>query len=50
MSNSCVNRMTILFVSREAFRRGCMSKTRDHNWPQVINLLWLTSVGRLTKN
>ena len=42
MSNSCVNRMTILFVSREAFRRGCMSKTRDHNWPQVINLLWLT--------
>nr|CAG4650908.1 EOG090X04LH [Simocephalus serrulatus] len=34
--------MTILFVSREAFRRGCMSKTRDHNWPQVINLLWLT--------
>nr|CAG4649263.1 EOG090X04LH [Scapholeberis mucronata] len=34
--------MTILFVSREAFRRACMSKTRDHNWPQVINLLWLT--------
>ncbi|XP_059351439.1 protein RFT1 homolog isoform X2 [Daphnia carinata] len=34
--------MTILFISREAFRRGCMSKTREHNWPQVINLLWLT--------
>lgn len=34
--------MTILFVSREAFRRACMSKTRDHNWPQVINLLWMT--------
>ncbi|KAI9565003.1 hypothetical protein GHT06_008745 [Daphnia sinensis] len=34
--------MTILFVSREAFRRACMSKTKDHNWHQVINLLWLT--------
>nr|CAG4641627.1 EOG090X04LH [Eurycercus lamellatus] len=34
--------MSILFVSREAFRRACLSKTRDHNWPQVINLLWLT--------
>lgn len=34
--------MTILFVSREAFRRACLSKTRDHNWPQVVNLLWLT--------
>jgi len=34
--------MTILFVSRESFRKACLSKTRDHNWPQVINLLWLT--------
>jgi len=33
---------TILFVSRESFRKACLSKTRDHNWPQVINLLWLT--------
>ena len=35
---------TILFVSRESFRKACLSKTRDHNWPQVINLLWLTWV------
>ncbi|XP_075229849.1 man(5)GlcNAc(2)-PP-dolichol translocation protein RFT1 [Lycorma delicatula] len=33
---------TILFLSREAFRRACLSKTVDHNWVQVINLLWLT--------
>nr|CAG4650093.1 EOG090X04LH [Sida crystallina] len=33
---------TILFVSREAFRRACMRNTRDHNWPQVINLVWMT--------
>ncbi|XP_067011632.2 man(5)GlcNAc(2)-PP-dolichol translocation protein RFT1 [Anabrus simplex] len=32
---------TILFLSREAFRRACLSKTSEHNWPQVINLLWL---------
>lgn len=34
---------TILFLSREAFRRACLSKTTEHNWPQVINLIWLTS-------
>nr|CAD7441970.1 unnamed protein product [Timema bartmani] len=33
---------TILYLSREAFRRACLSKTTDHNWAQVINLLWLT--------
>ena len=33
---------TILFVSREAFRRACLSKTTEHNWAQVVNLLWLT--------
>ncbi|XP_021922938.1 protein RFT1 homolog isoform X2 [Zootermopsis nevadensis] len=33
---------TILFLSREAFRRACLSKTTEHNWAQVINLLWLT--------
>ncbi|KAL0276852.1 UNVERIFIED_CONTAM: hypothetical protein PYX00_004329 [Menopon gallinae] len=33
---------TILFLSREAFRRACMSQTSSHNWPQIINLLWLT--------
>nr|CAG4643890.1 EOG090X04LH [Lepidurus arcticus] len=33
---------TVLFVSREAFRRACLSKAQNHNWPQVINLIWLT--------
>ncbi|XP_014287968.1 man(5)GlcNAc(2)-PP-dolichol translocation protein RFT1 isoform X1 [Halyomorpha halys] len=33
---------TILFLSREAFRRACLSKTTEHNWPQVVNLIWLT--------
>lgn len=33
---------TILFLSREAFRRACLSKTSEHSWRQVINLLWLT--------
>jgi len=33
---------TILFISREAFRRACVSNTRSHNWPQVVNLLWVT--------
>lgn len=32
---------TILFLSREAFRRACLSKTTEHNWAQVINLLWM---------
>ena len=34
--------MSILFISRESFRKACMNKTKDQNWPQVINLLWLT--------
>ena len=33
---------TILFLSREAFRRACLSKAVDHNWHQVVNLIWLT--------
>jgi Rft protein. len=33
---------TVLFLSREAFRRACISQTTQHNWPQVINLIWLT--------
>ncbi|XP_046667245.1 protein RFT1 homolog [Homalodisca vitripennis] len=33
---------TILFLSREAFRRACLTNTTAHNWAQVINLLWLT--------
>uniref|UniRef100_A0A1B6DLV9 Protein RFT1 homolog n=1 Tax=Clastoptera arizonana TaxID=38151 RepID=A0A1B6DLV9_9HEMI len=34
---------TILFLSREAFRRACLSKSSEHNWRQVINLVWLTT-------
>lgn len=34
---------TILFLSREAFRRACLSQTSgSRSWPQIINLLWLT--------
>lgn len=33
---------TVLFLSREAFRRACLSMTTGHNWAQVINLLWMT--------
>jgi len=32
---------TVLFLSKEAFRNACLSNTKDHNWPKVINLLWL---------
>ncbi|KAM8914710.1 man(5)GlcNAc(2)-PP-dolichol translocation protein RFT1 isoform 1-T2 [Spinachia spinachia] len=35
---------TLVFLSREAFRRACLSggSGTDHSWRQVINLLWLT--------
>ncbi|XP_040058662.2 man(5)GlcNAc(2)-PP-dolichol translocation protein RFT1 isoform X1 [Gasterosteus aculeatus] len=35
---------TLVFLSREAFRRACLSGVSgtDHSWRQVINLLWLT--------
>ncbi|XP_049951989.1 protein RFT1 homolog [Schistocerca serialis cubense] len=33
---------TILFISREAFRRACLSKSLQHNWQQVTNLIWIT--------
>ncbi|KAM4613267.1 man(5)GlcNAc(2)-PP-dolichol translocation protein RFT1 [Polymixia lowei] len=35
---------TLVFLSREAFRRACLSggSGTSHNWRQVINLLWLT--------
>lgn len=36
---------TILFISREAFRKACLStssKSKSTKWHQVINLLWLT--------
>ncbi|KAI0219479.1 hypothetical protein LSAT2_028984 [Lamellibrachia satsuma] len=29
-----------LFLTREAFRRACLSKTSDRRWQQVMNLLW----------
>ncbi|KAL4656002.1 hypothetical protein GN956_G6282 [Arapaima gigas] len=33
---------TVVFLSREAFRKACLSSGTEHNWRQVINLLWLT--------
>nr|XP_020463400.1 protein RFT1 homolog [Monopterus albus] len=35
---------TLVFLSREAFRRACLSGASgtNHSWRQVINLLWLT--------
>ncbi|KAE8298633.1 Protein RFT1-like protein [Larimichthys crocea] len=33
---------TLVFLSREAFRRACLSGGTNHSWRQVINLLWLT--------
>lgn len=34
---------TLVFLSREAFRRACLSGVAgtNHSWRQVINLLWL---------
>ncbi|XP_042354466.1 protein RFT1 homolog [Plectropomus leopardus] len=34
---------TLVFLSREAFRRACLSGVSgtNHSWRQVINLLWL---------
>ena len=38
---------TLVFLSREAFRRACLSGVSgiNHSWRQVINLLWLTWVS-----
>ncbi|KAJ8370549.1 hypothetical protein SKAU_G00105770 [Synaphobranchus kaupii] len=33
---------TLVFLSREAFRRACLSSGSEQNWRQIINLLWLT--------
>nr|CAG4644725.1 EOG090X04LH [Leptodora kindtii] len=33
---------TVLFVSREAFRKSCVRNTYGQNWAKVINLTWLT--------
>ncbi|KAK0084300.1 hypothetical protein PV325_007295 [Microctonus aethiopoides] len=32
----------ILFLSREPFFKACLTNSVNHNWAQVINLLWLT--------
>lgn len=37
---------TLVFLSREAFRRACLSgqSGKNHSWRPVINLLWMTWV------
>ncbi|XP_046609050.1 protein RFT1 homolog [Neodiprion virginianus] len=32
----------ILFLSREPFMKACLTNTAEHNWAQVVNLLWVT--------
>lgn len=32
----------ILFLSREPFMKACLTNTAEHNWAQVVNLLWMT--------
>ncbi|KAJ8683426.1 hypothetical protein QAD02_019218 [Eretmocerus hayati] len=32
----------ILFLSKEPFMKACLTNTADHNWAQVVNLLWMT--------
>ncbi|KAK2724973.1 hypothetical protein QYM36_001429 [Artemia franciscana] len=38
---------TILFVSREAFRRVCQSCSKRDDWRKVINLVWLTVISTI---
>ena len=33
---------TILFISREAFRRACLKKPENGDWKGTINLLWMS--------
>ncbi|TRY79679.1 hypothetical protein TCAL_11913, partial [Tigriopus californicus] len=33
---------TLLFLSREAFRKACLSRPPDQKWQGIINLIWLT--------
>ena len=33
---------SILFVSREAFRKSCLCKPENGNWRGTINLVWLS--------
>ena len=32
---------TILFISREAFRRACLKKPENGDWKGTINLVWM---------
>ncbi|XP_064464432.1 protein RFT1 homolog [Ornithodoros turicata] len=32
---------TVQFLSREGFRRACLSNSKAHDWTAVINLVWL---------
>lgn len=32
---------TVQFLSREPFRRSCLSDTDNPNWPAIINVTWL---------
>ena len=33
---------TLLFLSREPFRRACLKKPENEDWKGIINLVWLT--------
>ena len=35
---------TVVFLSREAFRKSCLSKPQDGNWKGTINLVWASVV------
>lgn len=32
----------IMFLSKEPFAKACLTNTAEHNWAQVVNLLWIT--------
>ena len=34
----------ILFLTKEPFMKACLTNTLEHNWAQVINMLWMTLV------
>ncbi len=33
---------TVLFISREAFRKACLKKPENGNWRGTINLVWMS--------
>lgn len=33
---------TILFLSKEPLLKACLTNAKQHNWAQVINLIWLS--------